>query len=101
MRFSYVWRSEFLRNVRAGRKLIEDLQNEGKIGLTADALDVYEGSFERLDILVQYTWKGITIFFEGTNLTGEPLEKYYGDRIRVAYVQHTSPIYFVGYKWTM
>ena len=39
--------------------------------------------------------------FEGTNLTGEPLTKYYGDRLRTAYYQDTQPIYFVGYKWTM
>ena len=42
-----------------------------------------------------------TIFFEGTNLTGEPLTKYYGDRLRTAFYQDTDPIYSVGYKWTM
>jgi TonB-dependent receptor len=99
VRLSYFWRSEFLRNVSAGRELIGELQNEDKLDLTADALDIYEGAFQRVDLLVQYTWKGFTFFFEGTNLGNEPKLYYDGNQSRLNLVQYTQPIYFGGMKF--
>ncbi|RKX29063.1 MAG: hypothetical protein DRP71_16695, partial [Verrucomicrobia bacterium] len=101
-RFSMKWRGGYLEEVEAGANRINNISHPNQVGASPDSLDLYVDDFFRLDLRLEYRFqKWGTIFFEGTNLTGEPLTKYYGDRQRVAYYQDTQPIYFIGYKWTM
>ena len=101
-RLSMQWKGGYLESVEAGQNRIDNISSPEQVGASPDALDLYVDDFFRVDLRLEYRFqKWGTIFFEGTNLTGEPLTKYYGDPLRVAYYQDTQPIYFVGYKWTM
>lgn len=97
-RLSYNYRGRALRNVVAAETTIRDLVTQ--IDLGPDALDTYDGARGRFDLFVQYTWREqVTFFFEGTNITNEPAERYYGDETRLAWVQYTEPVYFLGLQW--
>lgn len=101
-RFSMKWKGGYLEGIEAGKNRINNISHPNQVGAEPNALDLYVDDRFRLDLRLEYRFqKWGTIFFEGTNLTSEPLTKYYGDRLRTAYVQHTQPIYFIGYKWTM
>ncbi len=99
IRASMVWRGKYLDKVLAGQNDIDDLTGENKINLPANSLDVYVDDFFKLDIRAEYRFRNfLTLFFEGTNLTNEPLRKFYGNAIRLHTVQFTKPIFFVGFK---
>jgi len=99
IRASLVWRGSYLDEVLAGQNEIDDLTDETKVGLPANSLDVYVADFFKLDLRAEYRFRNfLTIFFEGTNLTNEPLHKFYGDEIRLHTIQFTKPIFFVGIK---
>jgi TonB-dependent receptor len=101
-RLSMQWKGGYLEQPEVGKNRINNISNPTQVGAEPGALDLYVDDFFRLDLRLEYRFqKWGTVFFEGTNLTGEPLTKYYGDRLRVAFYQDTQPIYFVGYKWTM
>jgi TonB-dependent receptor len=101
-RLSMQWKGGYLEGIEAGENRINNISSPEQVGAEPGALDLYVDDFFRLDLRLEYRFqKWGTIFFEGTNLTGEPLTKYYGDPLRVAFYQDTQPIYFVGYKWTM
>ncbi len=99
IRASMVWRGSYLDEVLDGQNEVDDLTDENKVGLPANSLDVYVADFFKLDIRAEYRFRNfLTIFFEGTNLTNEPLHKFYGNEIRLHTLQFTKPIFFVGIK---
>ena len=100
-RASMLWRGGYLDAVEAGRSRILT-EIEGQIGAPANSLDTYLQDFFRLDLRIEYRVpKWGTVFFEGTNLTNQPLHKIDGHPVRLNLIQFTRPIYFVGFKWTL
>ncbi len=101
-RASFVWRGGYLDDVRAGEDEITNITDPDRIGLPANSLDVFVDDFFRFDLRIEYRLRyGFTLFFEGTNLTNEPLKKYNGIEFRLNSIQFTKPIYFLGIKWNM
>ncbi len=107
IRASMVWRGGYLDRVLAGQDDIDSLvlPPEGipgvgtGLGVAANSLDTYVDGFFKLDIRAEYRFRSfLTIFFEGTNLTNEPLHKFFGDKSRLHTIQFSKPIFFVGFK---
>ncbi|MDQ8188214.1 TonB-dependent receptor [Pelagicoccus sp. SDUM812002] len=95
VRASYNLRGAYLNSVRGGG-VIEELE---LLDEPAYALDTYVGESERLDLIARYQLRdGLNLFFEGTNLTNEPLIQYRGNETRVTSVRYSNPIYTLGVK---
>ena len=102
VRLAAVWRNQYLEGIRAGVEDIENLTQEDKLNLTPDALDVYVDDFVRLDLTVKFRFRDhFNFFFEATNLTDEPLRRYYGNMSRLHSIQFTDTIFSFGAKWNL
>jgi hypothetical protein len=54
----------------------------------------------RLDIYASYRLRrGLSVYFEGINVTNEPIERYRGETWRLYSIRYTKPIYFAGVRW--
>lgn len=96
MRLSFNRRGAYLSSVQGGGIIDELLL----LGENPDALDTFTGESDRLDLLLRYNLKrGLQLFFEGTNLTNEPVENYQGTTDRLVSVRYTNPVYSLGMKW--
>ncbi|MDQ8197044.1 TonB-dependent receptor [Pelagicoccus enzymogenes] len=95
VRASYNLRGAYLNSVRGGG-VIDEL---ALLDEPANALDTYVGESERVDLIARYKLRdGLNLFFEGTNLTNEPLVQYQGDETRATSVRYSNPIYTLGLK---
>ena len=101
------WRGGYLNSVLAGQDDIDSLVLPPQgipgvgtgLGVAANSLDTFVDGFFKLDIRAEYRFRNfLTIFFEGTNLTNEPLRKFFGDQSRLHTIQFTKPIFFIGFK---
>jgi TonB-dependent receptor len=107
VRASMLWRSDYLNTVEvdAGRlqQLWESqLTDEPNFILPQNSRDTYFDDFFKLDVRAEWRFnRNWIVFFEGTNLTGEPVTQYQGDPSRVSSLVSTEPVYFIGVKWNM
>lgn len=98
-RVSYLLRGKYLSGVQSGETAMYNL---GVAGVESNAFDTYADSYNRVDVLLRYTWKSrFSAFIEGTNLTNEPIRYYRGDVSRMSSIRYTGPIWFAGVKWSL
>ncbi len=100
VRLSWVLRGKYLDDSIVAGDLIVDLEN--KLKLPANSLDTWVNDFSRLDLLVEYRpFDWMVLFLEGANISNEPLEKFHGVPSRLASIQFTEPLYFIGVKFSL
>ena len=100
VRLSWVFRGKYLDDSIVAGDFIVDLEN--KLELPANSLDTWVNDFSRLDLLVEYRpFNWLTLFAEGTNISNEPLGKFQGTTSRLASIQFTEPLYFIGVKTSL
>ena len=100
VRLSWVFRGKYLDDSIVAGDFIVDL--EKKLELPANSLDTWVNDFSRLDLLVEYRpFNWLTLFVESTNISNEPLEKFHGVPSRIASIQFTEPLYFIGVKFSL
>jgi TonB-dependent receptor len=97
IRTSLLFKGKYLDDTTTTGTRIEDLI---ATGFPTNSYDIYIKESTRLDLFVRYRLsRGLSIYFEGTNLTNEPIVYYYGTEWRMRMRRHTRPIYFVGLRW--
>lgn len=107
VRVSMLWRSAYLDEVETNTRELTKLHEGGveldaPLGVESDGFDTYFDDFFKLDVRAEYRFKNHwSIFFEGTNLTNEPVIQYQGDSSRISSLVSTEPVYFIGLKWNM
>jgi TonB-dependent receptor len=98
VRASLLYKGKTLDDAVVTGERIEELVKEN---LPTNAFDIYTKESIRLDMLVRYRMrKGLALYFEGTNLTNEPIERYRGERWRLYTIRYTKPVYFAGIRWS-
>ncbi len=107
IRVSMLWRSGYLDEVETNTKELTKLHEGGvsldaPLGVKGNGFDTFFDDFFKMDLRAEYRFKNHwSIFFEGTNLTSEPVIQYQGDSSRISSLVSTEPVYFIGLKWNM
>jgi TonB-dependent receptor len=97
VRASLLYKGKYLDDTSVSGSYVEELS---AVGLPLNSFDTYFDDFLRLDLLIRYRLtRGLSIYFEGTNLNNEPIYSYFGEEWRMQMLRHTRPVYFVGMRW--
>lgn len=97
IRASVVHRGSYTDAAATTGARIEELN---AVGLPFDSFDVIFKESLRMDLLIRYRMRnGLQFYFEGTNLTNEPVVSYRGDEWRLHRIRYTGPVYFAGVRY--
>jgi TonB-dependent receptor len=97
IRASAVYRGNYTDAAATTGASIEELN---AVGLPFDSFDVIFKESLRMDLLIRYRMRnGLQFYFEGTNLTNEPVESYRGEEWRLHRIRYTEPVFFAGVRY--